>query len=275
MSDCKLTLGERIADTLLKQGKTQTDLCNEIGMKTSTLNAIITGERKNPRIETIVPIAKGLNTSLDYLLGLSDEPSIDIELKDISLKTGLLSPVVNGLNKSYLGNDGILALNEILMSEYARDFLALCKRYLYYFPSKKVHYVVSTDMFLPPWETKIDDCEYRPISSNEYEKIMLDSITSKIKEIKDNSEGMYKYNMKELDELRKDLKACEDYPSKISNKIIDMSKDYEDNTIVKTHQKFAFTVKESFEKDIKIIEAKINDLEKKIKAYELKHRINN
>ena len=68
--DDNTTLGKRIETTLKLNNMSQIDLCNEIGMKTSTLNAIITGERKNPRIKTIVPIARGLGVSLDELLGV-------------------------------------------------------------------------------------------------------------------------------------------------------------------------------------------------------------
>ncbi len=273
MSDCKLTLGERIADTLLKQGKTQTDLCNEIGMKTSTLNAIITGERKNPRIETIIPIAKGLNTSLDYLLGLSDISSLDVELRDISLKTRLSPSVVNRLTEFHLGNDRILALNDILESDYAGEFLTSCKEYLYYFPNEKSHYVVSADEFLPPWEAKLDDCKYSFISSDSYEKIMLDSVMSKLKKIKDNSEEKYNYNKKELDILKKQLDEHDYFSKKIPSKIFDAGKEFGNEAMAKAYKKFALTVKENSSINIRLLEEKINDLEAEIKKYERNHNI--
>lgn len=163
MSDCKLTLGERIADSLLKQGKTQTDLCNEIGMKTSTLNAIITGERKNPRIETIVPIAKGLNTSLDYLLGLSDEPSLNVELKAISKEYGISVKAMENIKKMNVPMNEIIgypfrgtpqetiqeyeksvaernkhrfiALNELLESKEVLNFFEILYDFFHYYKS--------------------------------------------------------------------------------------------------------------------------------------------
>lgn len=233
MNDCNLTLGERIADTLLKQGKTQTDLCNEIGMKTSTLNAIITGERKNPRIETIVPIAKGLNISLDYLLGLSDETSIDVELKTISKKTGISVDAIQNIkertayyrrtgNPKSIKKDLLKTLNIVLESEYLPYFLDECDKYFRYYPKyANIAYVYNTgrrdaknDAFFTPYnkdeyhlDINVKDFFNSPdktiISSKEYDNFLLDCIKSYIKSFKKCSYDFYKNNLTELEEIQK------------------------------------------------------------------------
>lgn len=202
MSDCKLTLGERIADTLLKQGKTQTDLCNEIGMKTSTLNAIITGERKNPRIETIVPIAKGLNTSLDYLLGLSDTSSVNVELKDIKRKTGLSETVLNKFIKRQLKENEIETLNLILESDIIDELLRRFKKYLHFLPNDCEYRIVPFVERPLGWDDIIDG---QGITNEEYEKILLDNVACCLADIKNDSEQMYQFYIEELEVTKAQL----------------------------------------------------------------------
>ena len=72
MTKVKTTLGERIGDLLIEKKITQSELCRQTNTSTSSLNALITGQNKNPRIETLIPIAKGLGVSVDYLLGLEN-----------------------------------------------------------------------------------------------------------------------------------------------------------------------------------------------------------
>lgn len=95
----KNILGHRIKTMLETQSKSQLELCKEIDMSPTTLNSIITGDRENPRIETIVFIAKGLNTSVDYLLGITDEPSTNINLQSISKEYGITSKALNNIKK--------------------------------------------------------------------------------------------------------------------------------------------------------------------------------
>ncbi len=218
MNDCNLTLGERIADTLLKQGKTQTDLCNEIGMKTSTLNAIITGERKNPRIETIVPIAKGLNTSLDYLLGLSDEPSTDVELKAIYNKYGVSPKALQNIKKisrnisessdDYISLSRLTAINYLLENENLAQFSDTLYGYFTYFPARNIKtFLTIYDDGKDDYTDKVDfticldERDLRGIKPEFMNEVMLNDLKNDIKNIKSDSTQILKSLKNELKKL--------------------------------------------------------------------------
>lgn len=62
-----MTISQRIFSELKRQGKTQKDLSEAIGISTSTINAWNKRDA-NPSADAIYPIAKFLGMSLEYLL---------------------------------------------------------------------------------------------------------------------------------------------------------------------------------------------------------------
>ncbi len=62
---------ERIKGLIEKIGVTQRDLAQDIGVTESTLSKYLKGER-TPNRDVLLNIATALNTTSDYLLGLSD-----------------------------------------------------------------------------------------------------------------------------------------------------------------------------------------------------------
>lgn len=66
------TLGSRIKDLRLKQGMTQKQLAEKIGIREATLSRYENNKR-DTQWEILGKIAEQLNTSCDFLLGLSDD----------------------------------------------------------------------------------------------------------------------------------------------------------------------------------------------------------
>lgn len=61
--------------TLLKiQGRSITSLAVEMELSNETLSNYINGKRQ-PKLEVIIRLANKLNTTTDYILGLTDEPN--------------------------------------------------------------------------------------------------------------------------------------------------------------------------------------------------------
>lgn len=75
----KTNIAAQIRNMLEAQRMTQTALAEKIGINLSTLNNYMTGRSKFPP-ETLRLIAEALNTSSDYLLGLTDNPEQPIRL---------------------------------------------------------------------------------------------------------------------------------------------------------------------------------------------------
>lgn len=63
--------GTRVKQELKVQGKMQKDLCNHLNVNASTMSEWLNGKNEPP-MKTIVEIAKFLEVSTDYLLGLED-----------------------------------------------------------------------------------------------------------------------------------------------------------------------------------------------------------
>ena len=73
------SVGDRIHNIIDDQNITQTKLAKQIGIKLATLTGYMTGRTKFPP-EVIRLIAEELDTSSDYLLGLTDTPERPIRL---------------------------------------------------------------------------------------------------------------------------------------------------------------------------------------------------
>ena len=81
-------IGERIADLRKKSGEKQEELAQILGCNRGSLANYETGKR-TPDIDTIIKIAKHYNTTTDYLFGITDNKTTDIEIRGISDYTGL------------------------------------------------------------------------------------------------------------------------------------------------------------------------------------------
>lgn len=63
----------RLKSLLKKRGITQKKLAEMLGTTGAAVSRYVNGER-SPRSDTLARMAVALNTSTDYLLGLSDSP---------------------------------------------------------------------------------------------------------------------------------------------------------------------------------------------------------
>ncbi len=68
-----MTLGERIRHAREQGQLSQAELARRIGISKNAMNTIEGGE-SDPRVSRIVAIARELDVSADYLLGLTDDP---------------------------------------------------------------------------------------------------------------------------------------------------------------------------------------------------------
>lgn len=89
-----------IANTLNKRNMTQADLASKCpNVSEATLTAWIHGDkngrRTEPKVGGIVEVAKALNVSTDYLLGLTKDPTTDTDLKAVCDYTGLSQAAID------------------------------------------------------------------------------------------------------------------------------------------------------------------------------------
>lgn len=63
-------LASRINEAMEKRDMTQADLARKSGLTTANIAYIVNGKTKDPRISSVIAIAKALDVTLSYLLGV-------------------------------------------------------------------------------------------------------------------------------------------------------------------------------------------------------------
>lgn len=69
-----------LKQTLDERGISQKWLADAADTKEATISRYITGTNKSPNVDILISIAKALNVSTDYLLGISEVPNIKSDL---------------------------------------------------------------------------------------------------------------------------------------------------------------------------------------------------
>lgn len=100
MAGSNKTIGYKIAETRVKADESQADLAAALGVKREMVTYWENGTRPI-KAETIIEIAKRYNVSADYLLGLSDTPSVSEDMKTAVKVTGLTEKAIENARKFF------------------------------------------------------------------------------------------------------------------------------------------------------------------------------
>ncbi len=120
MEDYKIKIGKRIETALTLSGKKQKDLAEYLGILPNTISYFCKGTR-TPNTEQIIKIAQFLDVSADYLLGLSDNMTIDADIQTACKVTGLSQNTIYTLQAMKECNYFEI-LNKILSCEHEGDY---------------------------------------------------------------------------------------------------------------------------------------------------------
>ena len=85
-----------------KTGKTQETIAKEIGVSPAQISKIMSGNSKDARVSTFVPIAKYFNVSTDYLLGLEPIQTSNIDKKEICRRLHIPDEMYDVLKELFL-----------------------------------------------------------------------------------------------------------------------------------------------------------------------------
>lgn len=127
--DNKKKIGFRIATAIAIRDVKQKDLASALGVTDNTISYFCSGTR-TPKTEQIITIAKYLNVSADYLLGLSDESHSDATIQMIHSKTGLTSEAIFKLHDIFQDNDKTnfsTIMSLLIEDQNAEYFLSIIK----------------------------------------------------------------------------------------------------------------------------------------------------
>lgn len=93
--DIKKTVGTRINSALARCGMLQKDLAKVLGVTDNTISYYCKGVR-GPQLEQLPKIAKALNTTTDYLLGITNDPDVQKNAVDeLGLTPTVISKILN------------------------------------------------------------------------------------------------------------------------------------------------------------------------------------
>lgn len=87
---------ERLSSILQMKNLTRKELSALSGVSVQCLSDYFT-QKKQPSVETLAMLARALNVSTDYLLGLSDVQTMDADMQAIHKKTGLSEDAITQL----------------------------------------------------------------------------------------------------------------------------------------------------------------------------------
>ena len=133
-------IGKRINETLAIKDVKQKDLAKAIGVTDNTISYFVSGKR-TPNTEQIIEIAKFLNVSADYLLGLSSNMTTDTELQAVCEYIGLddvittfIKDTVIEIKKYYkekfeISDEDLIVENLPLLSAFTSDLLKYTRLY--------------------------------------------------------------------------------------------------------------------------------------------------
>ncbi len=131
-----IKFGKRIVDLREKFGKSQEEICSELGVTQQTLSRYEKGQRQ-ASLDFVVKAAQYFNVSADYLLGLSETPSTDENVQMICKSTGLCKTAIENLKfiKENLLNISSLFISNkafVVISKRLYDYIDQCAKIRYY-----------------------------------------------------------------------------------------------------------------------------------------------
>lgn len=214
-----------------KKALSQRELANEIGVahsRISKLEAI--DDVTEPSISDLLAYRSYFNVSIDYLLGLENEPSTDIDAKAVSKVYGISVKALYNIKRTLEEYDGSYpefpeghlqeTLNEILESDYFELFLRNCSKYFMFYPSHSTYAYtwcagrrltenqeVFTFDICTQADDFIEDADKITMNSESFADILLSILKDDIKRIKESSYMYYKENLKELSIIEKEYKT--------------------------------------------------------------------
>lgn len=107
---------ERLCQLIEEKGITQNQLAETIGKTRQTINGYTLGNTA-PDSDTLIELSNYFNVSVDYLLGLSNVKTLDVQVKSICEYTGLTEMAVLQLNAyKYATNEVYKVSSSILQS---------------------------------------------------------------------------------------------------------------------------------------------------------------
>lgn len=202
--DVTLTIGERLGDLICgEEGLTANELASRTGVSASLISDLRRGKDREVSYKTVISLARYFGVSTDYLLGLSEMPTIQ-ENEKISVKTtGLNSKSVKKLNEwkqqkkqqkrlpGLIWADYIDILNRLVTTSEGNRLLSKLIEYLdcdfseFYTEDDQME-IIS---YCHPIVYKHIDGTHSYVYPEAFEQIALNEVTNAVKKMRESQHG--------------------------------------------------------------------------------------
>lgn len=166
-------LGERLKSARVKAGQTQEDIAKLLRVQRQVISYFENGSR-TPNIDDLIKLAEIFGTSTDYLLGLTDAQSTDLEVKYICDYTGLSEEAVSELhnNKELINgcNDERAIIDETIrmyahsreaaldiVNLFIEDHMSKMGRHLYKYKIGITEAIKEHHAYIDNWNTEAEE----------------------------------------------------------------------------------------------------------------------
>lgn len=166
-------LGERLKSARVKAGQTQEDIAKLLRVQRQVISYFENGSR-TPNIDDLIKLAEIFGTSTDYLLGLTDAQSTDLEVKYICDYTGLSEAAVSELhnNKELVNgcNDERAIIDETIrmyahsreaaldiVNLFIEDHMSEMGRHLYKYKIGITEAIKEHHAYIDNWNTETEE----------------------------------------------------------------------------------------------------------------------
>ena len=73
-----MSFSKNLKDLMIQRNMSQKELCGLTGLSAASVSQYLSGVTGTPKQTTLKKIADALETSIDYLIGLTPEPDVDV-----------------------------------------------------------------------------------------------------------------------------------------------------------------------------------------------------
>lgn len=170
---------------------------------------------ENFQLDELIDLANFFDCSLDYLVGLENQKSLDIEIREIAKKIGISEESIECLKNE--DNDYFKkTINYLVSNVIGRQVIHNINNYIYYLPiTKNIAYEI-TDMNINSYKSK-ETIDYEDIDN-----IKIAKIVERLKRLKTSTNEYIENLYLAKEELEKQIRKQENNSKFNENELINL-----------------------------------------------------
>lgn len=135
MADVSNLKFRKLMKDLAENHNSDQEFAEKLGVSRQTLGFWIHADKekkttRSPKLEMLIQISNKLNMSIDYLAGVSESNSLDVDVQRVVRATGLTEDAIKVINEPQIAN-GSFVINKLVESDRYKELRSFFKQLLY------------------------------------------------------------------------------------------------------------------------------------------------